>query len=34
MVRLEGASLKDMAAQCERPRTTVIAAVRAFEAGG
>lgn len=33
-MRLEGASLKDTAAQCEMSRTTVIAAVKAFEAGG
>jgi transposase len=33
-MRLDGASLKDAAAQCEMSRTTVIAAVKAFEAGG
>jgi len=29
-----GVSLKDTAAQCEMSRTTVIAAVKAYEAGG
>jgi hypothetical protein len=33
-MRLEGTSLKDTAAQCEMSRTTVIAAVKAYEAGG
>ena len=33
-MRLDGASLKDTATQCEMSRTTVIAAVKAFEAGG
>ena len=33
-MRLDGASLKDTAAQCEMSRTTVIAAVKAYEAGG
>ncbi len=33
-MRLDGTSLKDTAAQCEMSRTTVIAAVKAFEAGG
>jgi transposase len=32
-VRREGTSLKDTAAQCEMSRTTVIAAVKANEAG-
>ena len=31
-MRLDGVSLKDAAAQCEMSRTTVIAAVKAFEA--
>lgn len=33
-MRLDGASLKDTAAQCEMSRTTVIAAVKAYHAGG
>ncbi len=33
-MRLEGASLKDTAAQCEKSRTTVIAAIKAYESGG
>lgn len=33
-MRLDGTSLKDTAAQCEMSRTTVIAAVRVYEAGG
>jgi transposase len=33
-LRLDGVPLKDVATQCELSRTTVIAAVRAFEAGG
>ncbi len=33
-MRLQGVSLKDTAAQCEMSRTTVIAAVKAYEAGG
>jgi hypothetical protein len=33
-MRLDGTSLKDTAAQCKISRTTVIAAVKAFEAGG
>ena len=33
-MRLDGASLKDTAAQCEMSRTTVIAAVKAYKAGG
>jgi len=33
-VRLEGVSLKDTAAQCEMSRTTVIAALKAYELGG
>jgi transposase len=33
-MRLEGASLKDTAAQCEMSRTTVIAAIRPYDAGG
>ena len=33
-MRLEGTSLKETAAQCEMSRTTVIAAVEAFEVGG
>jgi transposase len=33
-MRLEGTSLKEAAAQCEMSRTTVIAVVKAFEAGG
>lgn len=33
-MRLGGTSLKETAAQCEMSRTTVIAAVKAFEAGG
>ena len=33
-MRLDGTSLKDTAAQCEMSRTTVIAAVKAYEAGG
>jgi transposase len=33
-LRLDGASLKDTAAQCEMSRTTVIAAVKAYHAGG
>lgn len=32
-MRLDGTSLKDTAAQCEMSRTTVIAAVKAYEAG-
>jgi transposase len=32
-LRLEGVSLKDTAAQCEMSRTTVIAALKAYEAG-
>jgi len=31
-MRLEGTSLKETAAQCEMSRTTVTAAVKAFEA--
>jgi len=31
-MRLDGTSLKDTAAQCEMSRTTVIAAVKAYEA--
>lgn len=33
-MRLQGVSLKETAAQCEMSRTTVIAALRAYEAGG
>lgn len=33
-LRLDGVPLKDVAVQCELSRTTVIAAVRAFESGG
>jgi transposase len=33
-MRLDGVSLKDTAAQCEMSRTTIIAAVKAYEAGG
>lgn len=33
-LRLEGVSLKDTAAQCEMSRTTVIAALKAYELGG
>jgi transposase len=33
-LRLGGMSLKDTAAQCEMSRTTVIAALKAYEAGG
>jgi transposase len=33
-MRLQGVSLKETAAQCEMSRTTVIAAVKAYEAGG
>src|SRR5574343_768030 len=33
-MRLDGVSLKDAAAQCEMSRTTVIAAVKAYRAGG
>ncbi|MCS6763319.1 MAG: helix-turn-helix domain-containing protein [Candidatus Protistobacter heckmanni] len=33
-MRLDGVSLKDAAAQCEMSRTTVIAAVKAYHAGG
>lgn len=33
-MRLDGATLKDTAAQCEMSRTTVIAAVKAFQEGG
>ena len=33
-MRLEGVSLKETAAQCEMSRTTVIAALKAFHAGG
>jgi transposase len=33
-MRLDGTGLKDTAAQCEMSRTTVIAAVKAYEAGG
>lgn len=33
-LRMSGVPLKDVAAQCELSRTTVIAAVRAFESGG
>ena len=33
-LRLEGVSLKDTAAQCEMSRTTVIAALKAYEVGG
>lgn len=33
-VRLDGISLKGTTAQCEMSRTTVIAAVKAYEAGG
>ncbi|MFN9031770.1 MAG: helix-turn-helix domain-containing protein, partial [Betaproteobacteria bacterium] len=33
-MRLDGTSLKDTAAQCEMSRTTVIAAVKAYETGG
>jgi transposase len=33
-LRLDGTSLKDTAAQCEMSRTTIIAAVKAYEAGG
>jgi len=32
-MRLEGASLKDTAAQCEMSRTTVIATIKAYSAG-
>lgn len=32
--RLQGTSLKDTATQCEMSRTTVIAALKAYEAGG
>ena len=33
-MRLDGTSLKDTAAQCEMSRTTVIAAVKAYQTGG
>ncbi|MCS6763465.1 MAG: helix-turn-helix domain-containing protein [Candidatus Protistobacter heckmanni] len=33
-MRLDGVSLKDTAAQCEMSRTTLIAAVKAYRAGG
>ena len=33
-MRLNGVSLKEAAAQCEMSRTTVIAAVKAYRAGG
>lgn len=33
-MRLQGVRLKETAAQCEMSRTTVIAAVKAYEAGG
>ncbi len=33
-MRLQGVSLKETATQCEMSRTTVIAAVKAYEAGG
>ncbi|MCS6762969.1 MAG: IS630 family transposase [Candidatus Protistobacter heckmanni] len=33
-MRLDGVSLKDAAAQCEMSRTTLIAAVKAYRAGG
>jgi transposase len=33
-MRLQGVSLKETAAQCEMSRTTVIAALKAYEAGG
>lgn len=33
-MRLDGASLQDTAAQCEMSRTTVIAAVKAYQGGG
>ena len=33
-MRLDGTSLKETAVQCEMSRTTVIAAVKAYEAGG
>lgn len=33
-MRLQGARLKDVAAQCEMSRTTVIAAAKAYEVGG
>ncbi|MFN9030159.1 MAG: helix-turn-helix domain-containing protein [Betaproteobacteria bacterium] len=33
-MRLDGTSLKDTAEQCEMSRTTVIAAVKAYETGG
>jgi transposase len=33
-MRLDGTSLKDTARQCEMSRTTVIAAVKAYQAGG
>jgi transposase len=33
-MRLDGVSLKDTAAQCEMSRTTVIAALKAYHAGG
>ena len=33
-MRLQGVSLKDTAAQCEMSRTTVIAALKAYEEGG
>ena len=33
-MRLDGVSLKETAAQCEMSRTTVIAALKAFHAGG
>jgi transposase len=33
-MRLDGTSQKDTAAQCEMSRTTVIAPVKAYEAGG
>ncbi len=33
-MRLQGTSLKDTATQCEMSRTTVIAALKAYEAGG
>jgi hypothetical protein len=33
-MRLQGVSLKETATQCEMPRTTVIAALKAYEAGG
>ena len=33
-MRLDGTSLKDTAALCEMSRTTVIAAVKAYQTGG